>query len=80
MTCEELNGLLDRLMDDELTEDERQLLTRPFRFTINFRRQFFQGDTVVLRKGVDESGIFVTGSQPDSEKPSFIVWLQTSIH
>ncbi len=26
MTCEELNGLLDRLMDDELTEDERQAM------------------------------------------------------
>ena len=27
MTCEELNGLLDRLMDGELTEDERRAMT-----------------------------------------------------
>ncbi|MBE6759511.1 MAG: hypothetical protein E7554_05400 [Ruminococcaceae bacterium] len=61
---------------DVLTESERELLTGPFRFTIIFRRQFFQGDTVVLCRGADDRGIFVTGSQPDSDKPSFIVWLE----
>ena len=62
---------------DALSEDERKLLTKPFRFTINFRRQFFQGDTVVLRRGTDERGIFITGSQPDSGRPSFTVWLES---
>ena len=61
---------------DTLTEEERELLTKPFRFTINFRRQFFQGDTVVLRRGKDDLGIFVSGSQPESDKPSFSVWLE----
>lgn len=62
---------------DALTEADRGLLTRPFRFTINFRRQFFEGSTVLLQRGTDESGIFITGSQPDSDRPSFTVWLES---
>lgn len=62
---------------DALTEEERGLLTKPYRFSINFRRQFFQGDTVVLRRGTDERGLFITGSQPDSNRPSFTVWLES---
>jgi len=61
---------------DALTEEERERLTQPFRFTICFRRQFFQGDTVILRRGSDRRGIFVTGSRPDGDRPSFIVWLE----
>ncbi len=61
---------------DALTDEERNLLTKPFRVTINFRRQFFEGDSVVLRRGTDERGIFVTGSQPYSDRPSFTVWLE----
>lgn len=61
---------------DALTEDERMNLTRPFRYTVNFRRQFFEGSTVIVCRGEDERGVFITGSVPDSEKPNFIVWLE----
>jgi len=61
---------------DALTEDERLRLSRPYRFTINFRRQFFEGSTVVVSRGQDERGIFITGSTPYSDRVSFVVWLE----
>jgi len=61
---------------DALTEAERQRLGQPFRFTINFRRQLFEGSTVVVCRGTDERGVFITGAEQNSEKPSFIVWLE----
>jgi len=61
---------------DALTEDERGRLSLPYRFTINFRRQFFEGSTVVVSRGQSESGIYIAGSAPDSEKPHFVVWIE----
>ena len=61
---------------DVLTEEERQLLALPHRFTINFRRQLFEGDTVVLSRGKDDRGIFVTGSPTYNDKLSFVVWFE----
>ena len=64
---------------DALTEDERQLLTEPFRYTVNFRRQLLEGSTVVVSRGLNSGGIYIAGRQEDSEKPSFIVWLERRI-
>lgn len=61
---------------DALTEEERQILSGPFRYTVNFRRQLFEGSTVVVSRGQDERGIFITGSPEDCDRPSFIVWLE----
>lgn len=61
---------------DALTEEERQRLSLPYRFTINFRRQFFEGSTVVVSRGQNERGVFITGTAPDSDKPSFVVCLE----
>lgn len=61
---------------DALTEDERSALSRPFRYTINFRRQLMEGGTVCVRRGTDSSGIFITGSAADCDKLSFAVQLE----
>lgn len=60
---------------DALTEEERRLLAEPFRFTINFRRQLFEGSTVCVSRGENENGIYITGTASDDSKPSFIVLL-----
>lgn len=61
---------------DALTDDERLRLSLPYRFTINFRRQLFEGSTVVVSRGQDERGIFIVGTAEGSDKHSFVVLLE----
>ena len=61
---------------DALTEDERLRLSMPYRFTINFRRQLFEGSTVVVSRGTNQSGTYIVGAAADCDKPSFVVWLE----
>ncbi len=61
---------------DALTESERELLSNPFRYTICFRRQLMEGCTVQVNRSSDENGIYISGIQAGSDKPSFIVKLE----
>lgn len=61
---------------DALTEKEREGLSEPYRFTINFRRQLFEGSTVAVSRGEKDGMIYIVGQATDSEKPSFVVRLE----
>jgi len=61
---------------DALTEEERILLCSPFRYTVIFRRQLMEGSTVIVSRGQDERGLFITGTAQGSDKASFIVRLE----
>jgi len=60
---------------DALYDSERYSLSKPFRYTINFRRQLMEGDMVTICRGSNENGIFITGTAERSDKLSFAVQL-----
>lgn len=61
---------------DALTDDEREALTKPFRYTINFRRQLMEGDECVISRAREGSVLYVTGRAADSEKNAFVAMIE----